>query len=358
MGRDAVLLGPAVEAQTPPASVPQSPNSDPVRRILERRLAQQRGLADFARHALRAPTLGSLLAERTALLGQFAAGRGACQPMADEEDLAFMEALTDVVEAAGSKLRDGEASRHAALHDPLTGLANRALVMDHLELALTRAERRSTLAAVIFLDLDGFKRVNDSLGHLAGDELLVRVGERLRDAVRPADTVGRWGGDEFVAVCNDLHRVADVLVILERIAAAFELPFRVHDTVFSVGASLGAAVSTGIDDAATLIAAADSEMYLSKRHHGAFRRPEPAAAVGLDAPPCRGAAAAGCVGTRPAAARPEPGHRREQPLHGDDRQLDAHDIRIGQATVDRHRSDSSERSLSQTSVVVERLRTR
>jgi diguanylate cyclase (GGDEF)-like protein len=276
MGRDASPLGPVAEAQTPPASGPQFlPRSDPVRRHLERRLAQQRALAEFARRALRAPALDPLLAEAAALLRQFPPGSGACEPEVDEEDLAFIEAVTDVVEAAGGRLRDAEASRHAALHDPLTGLANRALIMDHLELALMRAGRRSTLAAVIFLDLDDFKRINDSLGHLAGDELLVRVAERLRTAVRPADTMGRWGGDEFVAVCDDFERVADVPVIVKRIAAAFELPFRVRDTDLSVVASIGVAVSSGIDDPAALIAAADSEMYRSKRHHGAVRRHEP-----------------------------------------------------------------------------------
>lgn len=268
MGRDALPLGPAAEAKTPPASAPQSiPGSDPGRGLLERRLAQQRALADFARRALRAPALDPLLAGAAALLEQFPAGSGA-----DEDDVDFLEAVTDVVEAVGGKLRDVEASRHAALHDALTGLANRALIMDHLELALTRADRRSTLAAVIFLDLDDFKRINDSLGHLAGDELLVGVAERLRGAVRPADTVGRWGGDEFVAVCDDLDGVADVPVIVERVTAAFELPFRVQDMDLFVAASIGVAVSTGLEEPAALIAAADSEMYRSKHHHEAARR--------------------------------------------------------------------------------------
>lgn len=270
MGRHAQPLGPAAEAETPPASAPQSiSDSDPVRGLLERRLAQQGALADFARRALRASALDPLLAGAAALLQQFPAGSGAGDP---EADVAFLEAVTDVVEAVGGKLRDVEACRHAALHDPLTGLANRALIMDHLELVLTRAGRRSTLVAVIFLDLDDFKRINDRLGHLTGDELLVRVAERLRSAVRPADTVGRWGGDEFVAVCDDLDGVADVPVVVERIATAFELPFRVTDMDLCVVASIGVAVSSGIDDPAALIAAADSEMYRSKHHHGATRR--------------------------------------------------------------------------------------
>ena len=273
MGRESSPSGSAARAQTPPASVPQLVSgSDPVRRLLERRLAQQRALAQFTRRALGALALDPLLAEGAALVRRFPALSGPSGPGADEEDLAFFEAVTDVVDVASGALRAVEVSRHAALHDPLTGLANRSLIIDHLAVALARAGRRSTLAAVIFLDLDDFKQINDTLGHAAGDELLVRVGERLRNAVRPADTLGRWGGDEFVAVCDDLEEAADVPVIVERIAAALELPFHVHDTECSVGASIGVAVSGGTDDPATLIAAADSAMYRAKRDHGARRR--------------------------------------------------------------------------------------
>src|SRR5688572_11036678 len=175
-----------------------------------------------------------------------------------ERRLAQQRALADLARRAHSTLQLIETSRHAALHDPLTGLANRSLILDRLDLALKRAGRRSTLAAVVFLDLDDFKRINDTLGHVAGDELFVGVAERLRDAVRPADTVGRWGGDEFVVVCDDLEQATDMLVVIERIAAAFALPFDVHDRKFSVGAIIGFAVSGDLDDPSTLIAASDS----------------------------------------------------------------------------------------------------
>jgi diguanylate cyclase (GGDEF)-like protein len=188
--------------------------------------------------------------------------------MGSERRLAQERALADFARRAQSSLQAIEASRHAALHDPLTGLANRSLIMDHLDLALRRAGGRSTLAAVIFLDLDDFKLINDTLGHVAGDELLVDVAERLRDAVRPADTVGRWGGDEFVVVCEDLEEASDVHVIIERLASAFAFPFDVHDSVLSVVASIGVAVSGDINDPSTLIAAADSEMYRYKRTKG------------------------------------------------------------------------------------------
>ena len=270
MGRESSPFGSAAQAQTPPASVPQSvSSSDPVRRLLERRLAQQRALAQFARRALRAPAMGPVIAEGAALVRRFPAVSGASSPGADEEEeLAFFEAVTDVVEAASGKLRAIDASRQAALHDPLTGLANRSLIIDHLNVALARAGRRSGLVAVIFLDLDDFKQINDTLGHGAGDELLVRVAERLRPTVRPADTLGRWGGDEFVAVCDDLEQAADVTVIVERIAAAFEFPFPVSGAELRVVASIGVAVSGGTDDPATLIASADSAMYRAKGDHG------------------------------------------------------------------------------------------
>jgi diguanylate cyclase (GGDEF)-like protein len=285
MGRELSPLTPAAEAQTQPACVLHAASgSDPIRRLLERRLAQQRALAQFARRALRAPALDPLLAEGAALVRRLGAGPDASAPGADEEDRSFFEAVTDVVEAASDALRAAELSRQEALHDPLTGLANRSLIIDHLDIALARAARRSTLAAVVFLDLDDFKQINDTLGHAVGDELLVCIAERLRDTVRPADTLGRWGGDEFVAVCDDLEQAGDVPVIVERIARAFELPFHVHHTELSVVASIGVAVSGGTDDPATLMAAADSAMYQAKRDNEARRgdRPEaPALPAGV-----------------------------------------------------------------------------
>jgi diguanylate cyclase (GGDEF)-like protein len=288
MERDALPFGSAAEAQTPPASAPQSDfGSDPVR-LLEHRLAQQRALADFARRALRAPALDRLLAEGTALIQRFPASSATLRkPQAHhEEHLTFLEAITDVVEAASARFRAVEESRRAALHDPLTGLANRTLIMDHLELALRRATRRSTLAAVIFIDVDRFKGINDTFGHPTGDELLVSVAEQLHGAIRPADTAGRWGGDEFVVVCDEL-RAGDVPVLVERIAAAFDRPVRVRGMDIPVSVSIGVAVSGGADDPATLIADADAEMYRSKRHAGPLRPLRTAAPVRGGASPSK-----------------------------------------------------------------------
>src|SRR5215218_5466259 len=107
---------------------------------------------------------------------------------------------------------------YQAFHDLLTGLPNRALFMDRLERALTRAHRRGTRVAVLFTDLDNFKVINDSLGHKAGDQLLVAVAERLKTCLRPEDTVARLGGDEFTLLLEDISRVGEVVQVAERIA--------------------------------------------------------------------------------------------------------------------------------------------
>jgi diguanylate cyclase (GGDEF)-like protein len=164
-----------------------------------------------------------------------------------------------------SRVDAAVASQHASLHDPLTGLANRSLVLDHLHGALARASRRASLTAVAFLDLDDFKPINDTLGHRAGDEILVQIADRLRAAVRPSDTLGRWGGDEFVVVCEDLEQASDAPAIVARLAAAFDAPFATHGTDLSVAASIGLALSAGGDDRpAALIHAADVAMYRAK----------------------------------------------------------------------------------------------
>jgi diguanylate cyclase (GGDEF)-like protein len=237
--------------------------------LFERSGAGPGPVAAFDRDGLSPRALDLVLAEAAALLHQAfpaetaAAGSSARRP--DPDELALAEAVAKLLEAV-------EVSRHAALHDSLTGLANRSLILDHLRQALARAERREELVAVVFIDLDDFKHINDTLGHVAGDELLVRVAERLRPAVRPSDTLGRWGGDEFVVVCEDLELVSDAPAIVARVAAAFEVPFDVAGSQLGVSASIGVAVSAGADQPATLIAAADSDMYEAKRDHPTHSR--------------------------------------------------------------------------------------
>jgi diguanylate cyclase (GGDEF)-like protein/PAS domain S-box-containing protein len=158
-----------------------------------------------------------------------------------------------------------DALTHQALHDPLTGLPNRALLLDRVEQALRRLERHPARVAVLFLDLDRFKVVNDSLGHAAGDRILVEVGERLADASRPGDTVARFGGDEFVVLCEELAHNDRAVGIAERFAEALARPFVYQGRELSLTASVGIASSVESDaDPAALLRDADAAMYRAK----------------------------------------------------------------------------------------------
>ena len=154
---------------------------------------------------------------------------------------------------------------HAALHDTLTGLPNRALFLDRLGLALRRTERRSGSVAVLFCDLDRFKIVNDSLGHDAGDRMLVDVAKRIVTALRPADTVARFGGDEFTILCEDIAGEIEAATIAQRIVDVFRDPFLLEDGEVFLATSVGIAIARGTDDRAEdLIRDADAAMYRAK----------------------------------------------------------------------------------------------
>jgi diguanylate cyclase (GGDEF)-like protein/PAS domain S-box-containing protein len=154
---------------------------------------------------------------------------------------------------------------HRALHDQLTGLPNRMLFMDRLEHALATSARGNRSVAVLFLDLDRFKLVNDSFGHDRGDKLLVEVANRLRHCVRQADTIARLGGDEFTVLLEGVVTSRDATVVADRIIEAFRKPFSLeHQEVF-VGASIGIALgSFGADAAQGLLRNADVAMYRAK----------------------------------------------------------------------------------------------
>lgn len=152
-----------------------------------------------------------------------------------------------------------------ATHDSLTGLPNRSLLNDRLNLGLRRLGRSDGALALLYIDLDGFKKVNDSHGHGVGDELLVEVARSLCQAVRPPDTVARIGGDEFVVICNDLDRERDAMVIAGRIMRRFKQTFDIGDLCLVAKASIGYVISRSRDDDPhLLIARADAAMYRSK----------------------------------------------------------------------------------------------
>jgi diguanylate cyclase (GGDEF)-like protein/PAS domain S-box-containing protein len=155
---------------------------------------------------------------------------------------------------------------HQAFHDPLTGLANRALFQDRVEHARARLAREARLLAVLFLDLDDFKRVNDSLGHAVGDELLVAAADRLRDSLRPADTVARLGGDEFAILLEEPPTSGDPAQVAARISDAMSRPFMVAGRPVIVGVSIGLALSGDASlTTGDLLRNADIAMYLAKR---------------------------------------------------------------------------------------------
>jgi diguanylate cyclase (GGDEF)-like protein len=153
-----------------------------------------------------------------------------------------------------------------ASHDPLTELPNRALILDRLTQGLARARRHDKRLALLFIDLDGFKLVNDLRGHETGDAVLRAVGQRLTGLVRPADTVGRLAGDEFIVLCEDIGETASVLLLARRITEALQEPIPVPGrTDVSVGASVGIAIGeAGNDDPNRLIKDADVAMYRAK----------------------------------------------------------------------------------------------
>ncbi len=154
--------------------------------------------------------------------------------------------------------------RHQAFHDSLTGLANRALFEDRLAHCLAGARRHGRPAAILFLDLDDFKTINDSLGHASGDELLQAVARRIAGVVRATDTAARLGGDEFAVLVESLDSVHDSQLTAERLIDELTPPFHVAERELRITASIGIAVSDGSTGAENLLRNADTAMYAAK----------------------------------------------------------------------------------------------
>ena len=180
----------------------------------------------------------------------------------DEVD--FLQAIANVLAEAMARQDAEGAMRHQALHDPLTGLPNRTLLLERASHWLDRAQRTVNTAAVLFVDLDHFKVVNDALGHELGDQLLRTVARRLRGALRPSDTVARVGGDEFVVFCESIESEQEALTVAKRLAATLDDPFQLGGHNHRVTASIGIAVWERGATAEVMMRNADAAMYRAK----------------------------------------------------------------------------------------------
>jgi diguanylate cyclase (GGDEF)-like protein len=201
---------------------------------------------------------GDALASRTALLEA---------TQANERELERRIAeRTAELNRANELLRDQEQHlRHLAQHDPLTGLPNRLSMQQRLALAMEFAKRNRKKLAVMMVDLDGFKRLNDTRGHRSGDHVLAQIAARLRTSVRGSDTVARYGGDEFVVLAGELDRAEDVANIAEKIADMASLPVAIDGVMEKIGCSIGISIYPDhAEDAEGLIERADRAMYVAK----------------------------------------------------------------------------------------------
>jgi len=182
----------------------------------------------------------------------------------NEHDVDFLQAIANVLAEAIGRRAAEQHVRHQALHDPLTGLPNRTLLLERIGHWIDRAARSHGTAALLFVDLDNFKVVNDVLGHEAGDELLALVGERIAAAMRASDTVARLGGDEFVVFCEDISGEHHALSLVERLFEVLEAPFDVRQRRHHVTASVGIALADEGSAADDLMRDADAAMYRAK----------------------------------------------------------------------------------------------
>ncbi len=186
--------------------------------------------------------------------------------LGEELEASFQEVERRVADRTAELAIATRELRHRALHDDLTGLANRTLFWDRLSHRMDLAERRATGFAVLFLDLDDFKVVNDTLGHAAGDQLLVDVAHRLLDGLRAGDTAARVGGDEFVVLLDDVVTSEAALAVAHRIAETLRVPYVFADHRYTATSSIGVAVGPeGFATADAMVAAADAAMYAAKR---------------------------------------------------------------------------------------------
>jgi diguanylate cyclase (GGDEF)-like protein len=197
---------------------------------------------------------------------------GPLKPHEAESAQTLADVTTAYLENAQARVDlqvSSERSHELSVHDALTGLPNRLLLLERVEHAVTRSGRSRKLVALLFIDLDRFKEVNDTHGHQTGDELLVAVAERIEATVRPGDTVARLSGDEFVILCEELSQAAEVELVASRVVDALGGPFTLTDTTVELSASIGIAFAGQTNhDPEQLLHAADLAMYQVKRKGG------------------------------------------------------------------------------------------
>ncbi|HWI73463.1 MAG TPA: EAL domain-containing protein [Baekduia sp.] len=209
------------------------------------------------------PVAGEVAGAPFGVLGMY----GTAPRAFDDDDLAFLQSVANVLTGALRRLAAERNVRHQALHDPLTQLPNRALLLDRLRIALARHRRDQRWVALLYIDLDDFKGINDSLGHGAGDTLLQSLAPRLSEALRPSDTLARIGGDEFAILCEGLEDVTESAAIAERLLAVVSRPIDVAGVELRPTGSLGIALAgpgTAIDGE-DLVRDGGVAMYRAKR---------------------------------------------------------------------------------------------
>ena len=229
--------------------------------------------SDSERHALRAAGVAALrvwslpCSTGSGATGVLAVGYPAAPHLPDHVGLG--DSAARVAGLAVEHVLVQQRLTHQANHDALTDLPNRAVFLDRLAHALTGSERTDRSVLVLFLDIDRFKVVNDSLGHRAGDALLCAVAERLRSAVRPGDTVARFGGDEFTILCEDIAGEGHALQVVQRVQAVLKAPFPLGDSELFATSSIGISLGRGRRHAPeTLVEDADAAMYRAKERGG------------------------------------------------------------------------------------------
>jgi diguanylate cyclase (GGDEF)-like protein len=207
-----------------------------------------------------------MLASQAAIALENAGLYASLEQRVQERTRALAAANLNLQKEISQRLKAEEHIRHLAYHDTLTGLPNRKLFQERLGQELARAERLNSLVAVLFLDLDHFKDINDSYGHETGDMVLCEVAERLKSAVREFDLVSRLGGDEFTLFITGIQKDADIETVLVRIRAAFQAPLQVGGLLLPISCSVGMS-RFPLDGThpEELIWKADQAMYEAKR---------------------------------------------------------------------------------------------